>query len=160
LRNLSGHVHTIPFSTVDTVTNLTKEYSYSVFEVGVAYREDTDAVTEVLREIGAEMQADPELGPLILEPLDVMGVDKFDDSAVVIKARFKTAPIKQWTVGREFNRRMKKRFDALGIEIPFPHRTLFFGEDKAGRAPAARIALEGADTAEPPVREEAPKEDG
>ncbi|MDP7668614.1 MAG: mechanosensitive ion channel family protein, partial [Rhodospirillales bacterium] len=131
-----------------------------VFEVGVAYREDTDAVTEVLREIGAEMQADPELGPLILEPLDVMGVDKFDDSAVVIKARFKTAPIKQWTVGREFNRRMKKRFDALGIEIPFPHRTLFFGEDKAGRAPAARIALEGADTAEPPVREEAPKEDG
>lgn len=160
LRNLSGHVHTIPFSTVDTVTNLTKEYSYSVFEVGVAYREDTDAVTEVLREIGAEMQADPELGPLILEPLDVMGVDKFDDSAVVIKARFKTAPIKQWTVGREFNRRMKKRFDALGIEIPFPHRTLFFGEDKRGRAPAARVALEGADTAEPPVREEAPKEDG
>ena len=160
LRDLSGHVHTIPFSTVDTVTNLTKEFSYYVFEVGVAYREDTDAVTEVLREIGAEMQADPELGPLILEPLDVMGVDKFDDSAVVIKARFKTAPIKQWTVGREFNRRMKKRFDALGIEIPFPHQTLYFGEDKAGRAPAARVALEGAAASEqPPVREEAAKED-
>ena len=159
LRDLSGHVHTIPFSTVDTVTNLTKDFSYSVFEVGVAYREDTDAVTEVLREIGAEMQADPELGPLILEPLDVMGVDKFGNSAVVIKARFKTAPIKQWTVGREFNRRMKKRFDAAGIEIPFPHQTIYFGEDKQGRAPAARVALEGADTTEVPVREETPKED-
>ena len=160
MRDLSGHVHTIPFSTVDTVTNLTKEFSYYVFEVGVAYREDTDAVTEVLRKIGAEMQADPELGPLILEPLDVMGVDKFDDSAVVIKARFKTAPIKQWTVGREFNRRMKKRFDALGIEIPFPHQTLYFGQDKAGRAPAARVALGGAAASEqPPVREEAAKED-
>lgn len=160
MRDLSGHVHTIPFSTVDTVTNLTKEFSYYVFEVGVAYREDTDAVTEVLRKIGAEMQADPELGPLILEPLDVMGVDKFDDSAVVIKARFKTAPIKQWTVGREFNRRMKKRFDALGIEIPFPHQTLYFGEDKAGRAPAARVALEGAAASgQPPGREEAAKED-
>ncbi|MDP6604602.1 MAG: mechanosensitive ion channel [Rhodospirillales bacterium] len=159
LRNLSGHVHTIPFSTVDTVTNLTKEFSYSVFEIGIAYREDTDAVTEVLREIGTEMQTDPEFGPLILEPLDVMGVDKFDDSAVVIKARFKTAPIKQWTVGREFNRRMKKRFDALGIEIPFPHQTLYFGEDKQGRAPAVRVALEGPDASEHPHHDQAPKED-
>ncbi len=142
LRDFSGSVHTIPFSNVDTVTNMTKEFSYYVFEVGVAYREDTDEVMEVLKEIGAEMQADPEYGPCVLEPLDVVGVDRFDDSAVVIKARFKTAPIKQWFVGREFNRRMKRRFDELGIEMPFPHTTLYFGEDKAGNAPMGRVFVE------------------
>ena len=144
LRDLSGSVHTIPFSAVDTVTNLTKEFSFAVFEVGIAYREDTDAVSDVLREIGAGMQADPELGPLILEPLEVLGVDQFADSAVIIKARIKTLPIRQWTVMREFNRRMKKRFDELGIEIPFPHRTLYFGVDKQGNAPPARMVTEPA----------------
>jgi small conductance mechanosensitive channel len=144
LRDLSGSVHTIPFSSVDTVTNMTKEFSYYVFEVGVAYREDTDQVTGVLNEIGAGMQADADYGPFIIEPLEVLGVDKFADSAVVIKARFKTAPIKQWFVGREFNRRMKKRFDELGIEIPFPHTTVYFGEDRDGTAPPARIVSESA----------------
>ncbi len=142
LRDFSGSVHTIPFSTVDTVTNMTKEFSYYVFEVGVAYREDTDEVMEVLKDIGAEMQTDPEYGPCIREPLDVVGVDRFDDSAVVIKARFKTIPIKQWFVGREFNRRMKRRFDELGIEMPFPHATLYFGEDKTGNAPVGRVFVE------------------
>ena len=84
---------------------------------------------------------------MILQPLEVLGVDSFDDSAVVIKARITTQPIKQWTVGREFNRRMKKRFDELGIEIPFPHSTIFFGEDKAGRAPSAYVRLKGEDAA-------------
>ena len=139
LRDLSGSVHTIPFSAVDAVTNLTKEFAFAVFEVGVAYREDTDEVSEVLREIGAGMQDDPELGPLIIEPLEVLGVDQFADSAVIIKARIKTLPIRQWTVMREFNRRMKKRFDELGIEIPFPHQTLYFGVDKQGGAPPARV---------------------
>ena len=142
LRDLSGNVHTVPFSAVDTVTNMTKDFSYYVFEVGVGYREDTDEVTEVLKEIGAEMQDDPEFGRLILAPFEVLGVDQFADSAVIIKARFKTSPIKQWTVGREFNRRMKQRFDELGIEIPFPHTTIYFGEDKQGEAPAARIRTE------------------
>jgi len=142
LRDLSGNVHTIPFSSVDTVTNLTKEFSYAVFEVGVGYREDTDAVTEVLGQIGADMQADAEYGADILAELEVLGVDKFADSAVVIKARLKTAPGRQWSAGREFNRRMKIRFDELDIEIPFPHRTLYFGVDKSGGAPAGRIRLD------------------
>ena len=146
LRDLTGSVHTIPFSTVGTVTNLTKEFSYYVLEVGVAYREDTDAVVEVLRAILDEMRQDPDIGAFIVEPLDVLGVDAFADSAVIIKARIKTVPIKQWTVGREFNRRMKKRFDELGIEIPFPHTTLYFGVDKAGAAPPARVAMQ-----EPPA---------
>jgi small conductance mechanosensitive channel len=143
LRDVSGNVHTIPFSTVDTVTNMTKEFSYYVLEVGVAYREDTDQVIEVLRAILDDMRQDPDLGEFITAPLDVLGVDKFADSAVIIKARIKTLPIKQWGVGREFNRRMKKRFDELGIEIPFPHSTVYFGVDKTGTAPPVRVAMEG-----------------
>ena len=147
LRDLAGNVHIIPFSEVTTVENMTKEFSRYVFNVGVAYREDTDQVVEVLYQIGAELQQDPEFSDMILQPLEVLGVDSFDDSAVVIKARITTQPIKQWTVGREFNRRMKKRFDELGIEIPFPHSTIFFGEDKAGRAPSAYVRLKGEDAA-------------
>jgi len=139
LRDFAGNVHTIPFSSVDTVTNKTKDYSFAVFEVGVGYGENTDEVTAVLQGIGAEMQEDAELSPLILEPLEVVGVDQFGDSAVVIKARLKVQPIKQWALGREFNRRMKIKFDKLGIEIPYPHTTLFFGEDKSGNTPAARF---------------------
>ena len=142
LRDLSGAVHTIPFSTVETVTNLTKDYSYYVFELGVAYREDTDEVTEVLRQISAGMEADAEYGPMILAPLEVLGVDQFADSAVILKARVKTVPVKQWYVGREFNRRIKLRFDEEGIEMPFPHTTLYFGEDKEGAASPARVLME------------------
>jgi small conductance mechanosensitive channel len=141
LRDLSGVVHIIPFSQVTSIKNMTKDFSYYVFDVGVAYREDTDYVTEIMKEIGAGMREDEHYGPLILDDFEVLGVDAFADSAVVIKARFKTLPVQQWTVGREFNRRMKKRFDELGIEIPFPHTTLYFGVDKQGQAPAANVRL-------------------
>lgn len=139
LRDLDGNVHTIPFSTVETVTNMTKVFSMAVIEAGVAYRENVDEVIEVLKQLGEEMRADTEFGPLILEPLDILGVDALGDSAVVIKARFKVRPIKQWAVRREFNRRMKNRFDELGIEIPFPHQTVYFGADKDGSAPPAFV---------------------
>lgn len=141
LRDLAGNVHTIPFSAVTTVENMTKDFSRYVFEVGVAYREDIDEVIQVLRDIGAEMQADEYYGALINEPLEILGLDSFGDSAVVIKARFTTKPIKQWEVGREFNRRMKRKFDELGIEIPFPHQTVYFGENKGGGAPPAFVSL-------------------
>jgi small conductance mechanosensitive channel len=139
LRDFSGTVHTIPYSSIGTVSNLTKDFSFSVFEIGVAYREDVDEVMAVLQQIGADLQEDPEFGPLILEPLEVAGLDSFGDSAVVIKARIKTIPLKQWAVGRQFNRRMKKKFDELGIEIPFPHTTVYFGENKGGGAPPAYV---------------------
>jgi moderate conductance mechanosensitive channel len=106
----------------------------------------------VLRDIGAEMQKDPQYGPLILEPLEILGVDSFAASAVVIKARIKTLPIKQWDVGREFNRRMKKRFDELGIEIPFPHVTVYLGEDKRGSAPPLRLMLRRDGVSDPEQR--------
>jgi len=149
LRDLSGTVHTIPFSAITTVSNLTKDFSYSVFDIAVAYREDVDEVMEVLRKIGDELRSDPKFGRLILAPLEVLGLDKFADSAIIIKARIKTLPIQQWTVGREFNLRMKRRFDELGIEIPFPHQTVYFGEDKEGGAVLARVMLERALAAQP-----------
>lgn len=124
LRDLDGTVYTIPFSEVTTVVNMTKDYSYAVIEASVSYREDIDRVADVLMEIGATLQADPVVGPDILEPLEVLGVEQLGESAVVIRARMKTRPIKQWGVARAFRRRMKMRFDELGIEIPFPQRVV------------------------------------
>jgi small conductance mechanosensitive channel len=141
LRAFDGSVHTVPFSSVTSVTNMTKDYSFYVFDVGVAYREDTDQVAAVMREVGAGLQADPEFAPFILEPVEVVGVDRFTDSAVIVRGRIKTVPLKQWMVGREFNRRLKRRFDELGIEMPFPHLTLYFGQDKDGQAPPANVRL-------------------
>ena len=128
LRSLDGTVHVFPNGAITTLSNMTREFSYYVFDVGIAYKEDTDRVVEVLNEISEEMRQEEEFRPLILEPLDVLGVDSFGDSAVVVKARLKTVPSKQWQVGRAMNRRIKKRFDQEGIEIPFPHQSLYFGE--------------------------------
>lgn len=128
LRDLSGTVHIFPNGTITTLSNMTKEFSFYVMDIGVAYKEDTDRVAAVIKEVAKELQEDPEFGPNILEPIEVLGVDQFADSAVVIKARLKTLPIKQWMVGREYRRRLKKAFDEKGIEIPFPHRTLYMGE--------------------------------
>ncbi len=141
LRDLAGDVYVIPFSEVTSVVNMTKDYSFSIMEVGIAYREDVDEVIEVLKEIGAGMRADEAFTANILDDLEVLGLDRFDDSAVVIKIRIRVVRGMQWGTRREFNRRMKRRFDELGIEIPFPHTTLYFGEDKAGEAPAGRVRV-------------------
>ncbi|MEQ8371366.1 MAG: mechanosensitive ion channel, partial [Alphaproteobacteria bacterium] len=145
LRDLQGIVHIVPFGEVTTVKNYTREYAYAFMEVGVAYRENTDHVIEVLKEVAEDLRQDPEHGPNILEPLEVMGVDRFDDSAVIIRVRFKAVAMTQWGIRREYNRRMKLRFDRDGIEIPFPHQTLYFGEDRAGRAPPARVRVDTGD---------------
>ncbi len=142
LRDMAGTVHTVPFSEVTAVKNLTRDFSYYVADVGVSYREDTDEVIEVLKEVAEELKADPAFGPFMMASLEVVGVDRFEDSAVIVKVRMMTLPIRQWTVGREFNRRLKKAFDAKGIEMPFPHRTIYFGVDRAGNAPPARVAME------------------
>jgi small conductance mechanosensitive channel len=126
LRGLDGTIHVFPNGTINTLSNMTYEFSYYVFDVRVAYKEDVDRVVEVLREVGEEIMQDREYGQYVLEQIEVLGVDRFDDSAVIIKARIKTFPIQQWLVGREMNRRIKNRFDELGIEIPFPQRTLHF----------------------------------
>ena len=140
LRDLSGNVHVVPNGVIDKVKNMTYDYSYYVFDVGVAYREDVDEVMPLLHEIADELRRDPRFADDILEPLDMLGVDRFADSAVIIKCRIKTRPIRQWLVGREMNRRIKKTFDAKGIEIPFPHRTIYWGEPKKGSPPPLYVA--------------------
>ena len=128
LRDLSGTVHIFPNGTVTTLANMTKEWSAYVMEIGVAYKEDTDRVVEIMRAVGEDLQQDPQVGRKMLEPIEIMGVDAFGESEVVIKGRIKTLPIEQWSVGREYRRRLKKAFDREHIEIPFPHRTLYMGE--------------------------------
>ncbi|MFH1067648.1 MAG: mechanosensitive ion channel family protein [bacterium] len=128
LRDQSGVVHIFPNGAITTLSNLTYGWSAYVFDISVAYKENTDSVIAVLREIGEGMRKDEAIGLLMLEDAEIFGVDKLTDSAVIIKGRIKTKPGRQWTVGREFLRRVKLAFDEKGIEIPFPHQTLYFGE--------------------------------
>ena len=121
-------MHVVENGSINELANLTKGWSAYVIDVGVAYKEDTDRVTEVMRQVADEMKADPAYGPSMLDTIEIFGVNEFADSAVVIKARLKTQPIKQWGVGREYRRRLKKAFDANGIEIPFPHLSVYMGE--------------------------------
>jgi small-conductance mechanosensitive channel len=142
LRDLQGSVHIIPNSQAEMITNMTKDYSYYLLDVGVAYREDTDAVISALQEIDAEMRANAEFAADMLAPIEILGVDRFTDSAVVLRARLQTKPIKQWAVGREFNRRMKKVFDARGIEPPFPQRTISWDVSPRSRALSLQLHID------------------
>jgi moderate conductance mechanosensitive channel len=128
LRSLDGAVHVVPNGAITSLSNLTREFSCAVFDIGVAYKEDGDRVAQVIREVGEELQKDEEFGVHFVEPLELFGLDRMADSAIVFKGRIKVMPGKHWPVLREFNRRIKKRFDELGIEIPFPQRTLHWGE--------------------------------
>jgi small-conductance mechanosensitive channel len=129
LRDLSGTTHVFQNGKINSIANLTKTWSAAVFDIGVAYKEDTDFVAGIMKKVGSDLQNDPDFKDKILEPLEIFGVDKFADSAVIMKARFKTVPIQQWNVAREYNRRLKKAFDENGIEIPFPHSTIYWGEN-------------------------------
>jgi len=141
LRDLEGNVHIIPNGTIEVVTNRTRQWSRFVLDIGVAYKENVDEVMGVLKEIGDELAADVEFSSMITAPLEVLGVQDFADSAVVIRVMFTTQPLKQWTVGREFRRRVKNTFDAKGIEIPFPHTTIYLG-DAAPMNGIVRVKME------------------
>lgn len=124
LRDFAGTVYTIPYSEIKTIQNLTKDFSYYVMDIGVPYTQDIDRVISVLREVDEALRKDDAFSFMILEPLEIAGVDKFAEGAVVIKARIKTQPIRQWAVGREFNKRMKIEFEKDGIEMPLAQRTV------------------------------------
>lgn len=143
MRDYAGNVHYVRNGSIGVITNMTKDFSRYVFDIGVAYREDVDEVIRVIKQLDEELRKDPEFMNDIISPLEVAGLDKFGDSAIIIKARITTKPIQQWRIGREFNRRIKKRFDELGIEIPFPHLTVYAGADKDGGAPSFRLASPG-----------------
>lgn len=121
LRDYDGTLHVFPYSEAQVVHNMTKSFSYYVFEIQVAYECDVDKAINIMRQVGAELQADEAYREKIIEAIDIAGVDGFADSGVKLKARFKTRPMDQWSVGREFNRRLKYAFDEAGISIPYPH---------------------------------------
>jgi len=139
LRNYEGQVHYIPNGTITTVTNMSRDYSYSVIDVGVAYREDLDQVMAIMTQVGAEMRTDSPSADEILEDMEMAGVDQWADSAVIIRCRFKVKPLEQWGVRREYLRRLKQAFDREGVEIPYPHMTIYPGQSKDGTAPALRV---------------------
>lgn len=147
LRDLKGVVHYFQNGNISSLSNMTNDWSAYVFDVGVAYKENTDHVVEKIQEVLRSMLNDDEYGERIVEEPEIFGVDQLGDSAVVIKGRIKTKPIEQWGVGREFLRRIKLTFDEANIEIPFPHSTLYFGEDSkpfdvAMRESKSEIALD------------------
>ena len=140
LRDVSGVVHIFPNGTITTLSNMTKEWSAFVLDMGVAYREDTDRVAGVMREVGENLRQDHDFRDKCVSPIEIMGVDDFADSAVIIRIRIKTKPLEQWNVGREYRRRLKQAFDAQGIEIPFPHRTIYWGEPARGQPSILHVA--------------------
>jgi small-conductance mechanosensitive channel len=138
LRDLEGRVHFIPNGEFRVVSNLTRGWSRAVIDIGVAYNEDIDRVQEVLKGVAEGLRTDPGFEHLILEPMEILGVETFGDSAVTVRLLFKTLPGKQWPVAREFRKRVKRKFDEAGIEIPFPQRVVHTLAPAADRRRGAR----------------------
>jgi small-conductance mechanosensitive channel len=143
LRDMSGNVHYVRHGKIDFVTNMTKDFSNFVFDIPVGYHENVDAVIEVIKKIDKDLRQDPEFRDDIIAPMEVMGLDHFSDSAIVIRARTTTRPIKQWGVAREFNRRLKTAFDEKKIEMPLRPVTIYMGRDKEGNAPVPCVPGQG-----------------
>ncbi|WP_417728827.1 mechanosensitive ion channel domain-containing protein [Roseovarius sp.] len=142
LRDVQGAYHIIPFSSVDMVSNYVKDYGYFVCDMGVAYREDIDEAKQAMLDAFAELKGDPEQANGILDELEWFGVNSFGDSAVMLRARIKCVPGRQWGIGRAYNGVLKTVFDARNIEIPFPHQTIYFGESKDGKTQSVKVDLE------------------
>jgi moderate conductance mechanosensitive channel len=151
LRDYDGVVHFVPNSLISTVSNMGRGFSKSVVDVGVAYREDIDQAFDIMRKVAQEMRGDPAFESKITEDLEIAGVEQWADSAVILRCRFTVLPLEQWNVRREYLRRLKKAFEEAGIEIPYPHLTLYAGQGKDGSAPAFRTLGEAAQ-ATPDVR--------
>ncbi|MCQ4873622.1 mechanosensitive ion channel family protein [Butyricimonas paravirosa] len=128
LRDSSGTVHIFQNGKINTLSNMTKEWSAIVLQIGIGYKEDTDNAVMLMQQVGDEMFNDPVYREMMLEPISISGVNDFADSAVVIRLVLKTKPMQQWAVGREYRRRLKKVFDAKNVEFPFPYRTLTWGD--------------------------------
>ncbi|SDG25406.1 mechanosensitive ion channel domain-containing protein [Pelagibacterium luteolum] len=139
LRDVEGSYHIIPFSSVDTVTNFMRGFSFALIDMGVSYREDAAYVKQAMSDAFDELKADPQIKNAIIGDFEWFGVNAFGASEVVFRGRIKTLPGQQWGIKRAYNGIVKRIFDERGIEIPFPHQTLYFGEDKTGKAPPIRV---------------------
>lgn len=143
LRDMEGHVHYVPNGEIKLVTNRTREYATPVVDVAISYREDPDEVLQIMREVAATLRAEPDWKNRIVDDLEVIGVDRWADSAVVLRARFRVVPpIQQWNVKREYLKRLKKVFDQRDIEIPLPHVTVYPGKLKDGSAPPLHVVTQ------------------
>ena len=145
LRDFEGCVHFIPNSSITTVSNKSRDFSYAVIDLSVAYGENVEEVYAVMRKVGAEMRDAAGFKDQITEDLEIAGIDNLADSAVIIRCRFKVHPLEQWDVKREYLYRIKKAFDAAGIEIPYPHLTLYAGQAKQGETPTFRVQAQPMD---------------
>jgi len=141
LRDYDGNVHFVPNGTITTVTNMSRGYANAVVDIGVAYKEDLDQVMDIMRRVAEELRADEAFKARILDIFELAGVERWADSAVVIRGRFRVLPLEQWNVKREYLRRLKYAFDRENIEIPFPHLTLYPGAVPPGQPPAFLVEL-------------------
>jgi small conductance mechanosensitive channel len=141
LRDLSGVVHIFQNGKINTISNMTKDWSAMVFDIGVAYKEDLNQVMKLMKQVADDMMEEDQYKKNILEPMEIFGLDSFGDSALVVKGRIKTKPIQQWSIGREYRKRLKEVFDEHRIEIPFPHHTIYWGEE----IEPLRLTMEKAD---------------
>lgn len=139
MRDYGGNVHYVPNGTITTVTNMSREFAFAVIDIGVAYRENIEEVMKVMQTVGKTLRKDEEFKLKILDDMEMAGVDQLADSAVMIRCRFKVIPLAQWSIKREYFKRLKVAFDKKGIEIPFPHVTVYPGVDQNGLAPALNI---------------------
>lgn len=128
LRDLEGTVHVFPNGSIQNLANKTKEWSACILDINIAYKEDPEKVMGIMREVDEDLRGDEKFGGLILEPMEIFGLDNFAESSMVIRGRIKTLPLKQWTIARQYRIRLKKAFDENEIEIPFPHVSLYFGQ--------------------------------
>ncbi|MGP9822178.1 mechanosensitive ion channel domain-containing protein [Salinarimonas sp. NSM] len=151
IRDLQGTYHVVPFSSVDSVSNMMRHFAYYVADIGVAYRENVAEVKQAMQDAFDLLTRSEDHGANILGPFELMGVEALADSAVVVRGRIKTAPGKQWGTGRAYLEVVKQVFDERGIEIPFPHLTLYAGEGKTGTAPPLHILAERATTSAAPA---------
>jgi small conductance mechanosensitive channel len=157
LRDIDGYVHTVPFGEITVLTNMMRDFGYAVIDVGVAYKENTDEVLEVIRQVDAEAREDADFAERLAGDIEIMGVNALGDSAVTLRVRVRTVAGYQWGVRREYLRRIKLKFDEVGIEIPFPHMTVWFGEMKGDKLPPVAHVRVEAETVGP--RADEPQEE-
>ncbi|HBZ85414.1 MAG TPA: mechanosensitive ion channel protein MscS [Verrucomicrobia subdivision 6 bacterium] len=143
LRDYEGAVHYVPNGAILTVTNRSRLFAFAVMDIGVAYKEDIERVSQVMKETATAFRSEPDWADKILDDLEIAGVDQWADSAVVIKCRLKTMAQEQWAVRRAFLGRLKNAFDRAGIEIPYPHRTVYtLPADSADHATSKRAGTQ------------------
>lgn len=127
MRDYEGNVHYVPNGQITTVTNRSRDFAYAVMDIRVGYDENIAKVMQIMHEVGASIMQDAQLQDKVLDKLDIAGVDNLAESAVIIRCRMKVRPLEQWTIKREYLKRIKNAFDAQQIEIPFPHLTVYQG---------------------------------